>query len=155
MRFMEWQSTNGSQIQTVEQMPTAATFAQYIKNKTYDKGWHTTNAKGQQVPVFQGVPLEMIKAFCKTSGQPNKIPWVCIPHLADNALIYYIIKEMLMAADGLDEVILVLGSGELLAHFAQGNRQYLTIIKTNTQYITTDGTGCRFSFNDDLEIVYP
>lgn len=55
---------------------------------------------------------------------------------------------------GLDEVILVLSSGEVLAHFSNGSDQYLTILKKETWYVTTDGTGCRFKIDSTGEIAY-
>lgn len=54
---------------------------------------------------------------------------------------------------GLDEVIFKLASGDFLAHFAQGKKQYLTILNKNQNYVTTDGTGCKFKINDDNDLV--
>lgn len=43
-----------------------------------------------------------------------------------------------------DEVLLKLQNGEYLAHYAHGNKQFLTIIGDGN-YVTTDGTSCNFS----------
>lgn len=47
----------------------------------------------------------------------------------------------------LDEVILETVDGEFLAYFAGSSTtsSRLTILEENVNYITTDGTGCRFS----------
>lgn len=42
------------------------------------------------------------------------------------------------------EVILRLHTGELLAHYSHGNKQFLTIIGDGN-YVTTDGYSCNFS----------
>jgi hypothetical protein len=55
---------------------------------------------------------------------------------------------------GFDEVLLVLQSGDILAHFASGDNQYLTILQKGKSYVTTDGTGCRFTVTSVGEIVY-
>ena len=53
---------------------------------------------------------------------------------------------------GLDEVLLVLQSGDILAYYNDGQNQYLTILKRNKHYVTTDGTGCKFKVTKDGEI---
>lgn len=45
---------------------------------------------------------------------------------------------------GYDEVLLVLANGTLLAHYADGVKQFLSVIGPGT-YTTTDGTGCVFT----------
>ena len=54
---------------------------------------------------------------------------------------------------GLDEVLLRLHSGDILAHFAQGDKQYLTILVKNKSYITTDGTGCKFTIDKEGKVI--
>lgn len=51
-----------------------------------------------------------------------------------------------------DEILLRLANGQLVAHYASGNNQFLTTIGPNN-YITTDGTSCRFTVNNNLEVV--
>ncbi len=50
-----------------------------------------------------------------------------------------------------DEVLLRLGNGQLVAHFASGADQFLTIIGPGS-YVTTDSTHCFFTVNSDLTI---
>lgn len=45
---------------------------------------------------------------------------------------------------GYDEVILKTRNGQYLAYFENGSQRYLTKLEIGS-YITTDGTGCRFS----------
>jgi hypothetical protein len=47
-----------------------------------------------------------------------------------------------------DEVLLVLEGGQVLAHYSQGNKQFLTVLLPGS-YITTDGTNCLFTLNAD------
>lgn len=55
---------------------------------------------------------------------------------------------------GLDEVLLILQSGDILAHYYDGQNQYLTILKRNKQYVTSDGTNCKFKVTKDGGIKY-
>jgi hypothetical protein len=43
-----------------------------------------------------------------------------------------------------DEVLLVLVDGTVLAHFSSGGKEFLTLLTVGVQYVTTDGTNCRF-----------
>lgn len=47
-----------------------------------------------------------------------------------------------------DEVLLRFANGDILAHFASGDKQYLTRVKSGFNYITTDGYACRFSVDN-------
>lgn len=50
-----------------------------------------------------------------------------------------------------DEVLLRLANGQLLAHYASGALQYLTIVGPGN-YVTTDGTHCYFTVDSDLGV---
>lgn len=50
-----------------------------------------------------------------------------------------------------DEVLLRLHDGSLLAHYASGSRQFLTFIGPGN-YITTDGLGCSFTVDNDMNV---
>ena len=50
-----------------------------------------------------------------------------------------------------DEVLLRMSNGQLLAHFASGNNQFLTTIGVGS-YTTTDGTNCYFTVNNDMSV---
>lgn len=50
-----------------------------------------------------------------------------------------------------DEVLLRMSSGQLLAHYASGSDQFLTLIGPGN-YVTTDGTHCYFTVNSDMSI---
>lgn len=50
-----------------------------------------------------------------------------------------------------DEVLLRLQNGDLLAHYASGNQQFLAKI-TPGSYVTTDGTHCYFTVSNDGSI---
>lgn len=50
-----------------------------------------------------------------------------------------------------DEVLLRLANGQLLAHYASGANQFLTVL-TPGNYVTTDGTHCYFTVDNDLQI---
>jgi hypothetical protein len=52
---------------------------------------------------------------------------------------------------GYDEVILRMENGVLMAHYADGVRQFLTVIGPGT-YATTDGTGCIFTITPTGEV---
>jgi hypothetical protein len=58
------------------------------------------------------------------------------------------------STQGFDEVLLVLQSGDILAHFDNGDDQFLTILKRKQSYVTSDGTGCHFSVTKDGEVEY-
>jgi hypothetical protein len=53
--------------------------------------------------------------------------------------------------NGFDEVLLRLGNGQLMAHYSAGNQQFLSILGPGN-YVTTDGTSCSFTINNDLTI---
>lgn len=50
-----------------------------------------------------------------------------------------------------DEVLLVMSNGQILAHFASGSNQFLTLIPPGN-YITTDGSGCYFTVESDMTV---
>lgn len=51
-----------------------------------------------------------------------------------------------------DEVIFKTFNGTLIAHYSQGNKQFLTILSPG-DYITTDGTMCHFTVSEDNEVI--
>jgi hypothetical protein len=52
-----------------------------------------------------------------------------------------------------DELLIQLANGHLVAHFSRGNRQFLTSIGPG-HYVTTDGTGCKFTVQNDMTITW-
>lgn len=52
-----------------------------------------------------------------------------------------------------DEVLLRFGTGQLLAHYSHGDKQFFTIVGPGS-YQTTDGTNCNFSITQDLEVTW-
>lgn len=50
-----------------------------------------------------------------------------------------------------DEVLFRLENNQLVAHYASGSNQFLTIVGPGN-YVTTDGTHCYFTVNSDLSI---
>jgi hypothetical protein len=52
----------------------------------------------------------------------------------------------------LDEVLLKFANGKILAHFASGTNQHFTLLNPGN-YITTDGTQCRFSITESGDVV--
>lgn len=54
---------------------------------------------------------------------------------------------------GFDEVLLRLANGQLIAHFAQGSKQFLSSIGPGT-YQTTDGHACIFVVHPDMSVTY-
>lgn len=50
-----------------------------------------------------------------------------------------------------DEVLLRMHDGTLMAHYASGSQQFLTIVGPGN-YVTTDGTHCYFTVASDLSI---
>lgn len=50
-----------------------------------------------------------------------------------------------------DEVLMRLANNQLIAHYASGSLQYLTVIGPGS-YITTDGSNCYFSVDSNLQI---
>lgn len=50
-----------------------------------------------------------------------------------------------------DEVLLKLANGQILAHFASGAKQFLTIVPPGN-YTVTDGTSCRFTITPTGEV---
>ncbi len=66
----------------------------------------------------------------------------------------YTITEMIDPCgnqSGFNEVLLRLANRTLIAHFSQGNKQFLTVIGPGN-YITTDGHGCQFTVDNNLEV---
>jgi hypothetical protein len=52
-----------------------------------------------------------------------------------------------------DEILIQLTNGQIVAHFSSGTRQFLASIGPGN-YITTDGTGCRFTVRSDMTITW-
>ena len=51
------------------------------------------------------------------------------------------------------EVLLLLENGQLLGHYANGNKQFLTLLGPGN-YVTTDGNACRFTVTPELNVVW-
>jgi len=47
-----------------------------------------------------------------------------------------------------DEVLLRLANGQVIAHFASGNLQFLAVLSPGS-YVTTDSQACHFTLNSD------
>lgn len=58
----------------------------------------------------------------------------------------------LNSPSGYREVLLRTSQGNVLAYFEAGNKRYLTALKANKNYMTTDGSGCMFGTDSDLNI---
>ena len=69
-RLMGFQPTNGSIIESVDDLAT--------------ESWHRWNGLTNSVGPKTGLPLSLIGDLVTETGVP---PWVCIPHLADDALV--------------------------------------------------------------------
>jgi hypothetical protein len=54
---------------------------------------------------------------------------------------------------GFDEVLLRLHNGQIMAHYAQGALQFLTILSPGT-YRVTDGTNCVFTVHPDMSVTW-
>ncbi len=52
-----------------------------------------------------------------------------------------------------DEVLLRLADNSLIAHYASGANQFLTVIDTGN-YATTDGTNCHFNIDGNLAVTW-
>lgn len=52
-----------------------------------------------------------------------------------------------------DEVLLRLGNGQIMAHYASGTNQFLTLLSAGN-YVTTDGTNCHFTISASGVITY-
>ena len=52
-----------------------------------------------------------------------------------------------------DEVLLRMGNGDLMAHYSDGSKQFITVIGPGT-YLTTDGTSCMFTIHPDKTITW-
>lgn len=50
-----------------------------------------------------------------------------------------------------DEILLKLANGQILAHFASGAKQFLTLVPPGN-YTVTDGTGCKFTVTPTGEV---
>ena len=50
-----------------------------------------------------------------------------------------------------DEVLLRFSNGDIVAHFASGDKQHFAILVPGT-YRTTDGTNCQFRVTEDLQV---
>lgn len=69
-RLMGFQPTNGAIVESIEDLAT--------------EGWHRWNGLTNSVGPKTGLPLSLIVDLVAESGVA---PWVCIPHLADDALV--------------------------------------------------------------------
>lgn len=52
-----------------------------------------------------------------------------------------------------DEILLRFANGEVMAHYSDNTKQFLTLLKPGFAYATTDGTSCQFTFQADGTIV--
>lgn len=52
-----------------------------------------------------------------------------------------------------DEVLLKLYNGKIMAHYADGAKQFLTFIGPGN-YVTTDYQSCRFTVNNDMTVTW-
>lgn len=66
--------------------------------------------------------------------------------------IAYVIDPCGEQAD-FDELLLVLQSGAILAHYSNGNKQFLAILSAGT-YQTTDGTKCEFLVDHNFNVTW-
>ena len=66
---------------------------------------------------------------------------------------YDVVEIIDPCADSLlDEVLLKFANGKFLAHYSSGNKQFFTLLNPGN-YITTDGTQCRFSITESGEVI--
>lgn len=56
-------------------------------------------------------------------------------------------------ATGHDEVLFRLQNRSLIAHYASGSAQFLTVLAPGS-FVTTDGTNCHFSVNNAMDVVW-
>lgn len=56
-------------------------------------------------------------------------------------------------SDGYDEVLLKIGSGQVLAYFENGGSRHLAVISTGS-YSTSDGTNCRFEVSSEGAVLH-
>lgn len=54
---------------------------------------------------------------------------------------------------GFSEVILRLANGDLLAHYSQGSKQFLTLLSPGS-FVSTDGFACSFTVTEEMEVVW-
>ena len=52
-----------------------------------------------------------------------------------------------------DEVLLKLANGQIMAHFASGANQFLSLIGPGS-YVTTDNSACHFQVTPSMEVVW-
>jgi hypothetical protein len=52
---------------------------------------------------------------------------------------------------GYREVLLKLYNGDILAHYSDGSKQFLTLI-TPGSYVLTDGSSCHFTVHSDMSV---
>lgn len=52
-----------------------------------------------------------------------------------------------------DEVLFKLNNGQILAHYSDANKQFLTLLSPGN-YRTTDGTNCNFSVDSDFNVTW-
>jgi len=52
-----------------------------------------------------------------------------------------------------DEVLFKTSSGVIIAHYADGAKQFLTVV-TPGNYITTDGTNCYFTVTNSGQVTW-
>lgn len=56
------------------------------------------------------------------------------------------------SATGFDEVLLRLPSGKIVVYLKLGNYEFLSVLKSNVEYVTTDDTQCHFKIGDDGKV---
>lgn len=68
----------------------------------------------------------------------------------------YSVKEIINPCSSqgdFDEILLKLENGQILAHYSDGPKQFLTLLKPRA-YTTTDGFACGFTINQNYEVVW-
>lgn len=62
-----------------------------------------------------------------------------------------IIEVIRLCPERSQEILLRLSSGELVAHYSDGKKQFLVALQPGN-YVTTDGTNCRFTVDKELNV---
>lgn len=52
---------------------------------------------------------------------------------------------------GFEEILFRTASGEIVAHYSQGQKQFLTFLSPGV-YVTTDGHNCAFTVTNELDV---
>lgn len=56
-------------------------------------------------------------------------------------------------SSGFNEILLKLANGQIIAHYSQGNKEFLSFIGPGS-YVTTDFSPCYFTVHADMSITY-